>query len=154
MKTALRYLIAFPAIAVGVLYVYGAVLVGLAEKTDIEDDLLFTAEWKIWWAKKWRYSTAAGRGIIMHPLHLANVFEHEKVHVRQSEDLCAHGLILGALLAWFWGQWWLGLLVWFLSPAAHLLNYGMAWLRGEDPYMGAEHEKSAYAQQDDHDRGH
>jgi hypothetical protein len=154
VKTFVHYLIAAPTFLVGVLFVYGATFLGLARDPGIDAEWHFRATWVDWFAERWLYSTTAGRGIVLHPNHLklTMVIEHEKVHVRQSEDLCAHGLVLGAMLAWVWGELSLGLLLWFLAPAAHLLNYGMAWLRGLDPYMGAEHERSAYAQtDDDHD---
>jgi hypothetical protein len=150
MKTALRYLIATPTFLYGVLFVYGATLLGFARLPIRTDDGVFMAVWCDWWALRWHYSTTVGRGIILHPNHRYNpdVFCHEMVHVRQGEDLCAHALVLGASLAWSWAELVLGFLIWFLAPTAHLLNYGMAWLRGLDPYMGAEHEKSAYAQTD------
>ena len=127
MKKVFLYLIAVPTFVVGVLFVYGATLVGLARDPGIDTEWHFRATWVDWFAERWLYSTTVG-----------------------------HGLVLGAMLAWMWGELWLGLLLWLLAPAAHLLNYGMAWLRDLDPYRDAEHERSAYSQTDeDHDHaGH
>lgn len=148
VKSFFRYFLALPTFGIGFGYVALACLLGFAKGLHVEDGI-FWATWRDWWAQKWRYSTTATRGIILHPNHEQNdgVIFHEMVHVRQAEDLCAHGL-LAAILAALWGQWWLAFWLWHIAPAGHLLNYLMAWLRGLDPYYGAEHERAAYAQEE------
>jgi hypothetical protein len=154
MKTLLRYLIAAPTFVWGAVFVYGAVLLRFAEDPKMVAPALFTARFRPWWAAKWKWSSTIGRGIIFHPKLFTpeGAFErinaHERVHVRQHEDLCLHGLVW-ALVAFLWAQTALGLVLWFLAPLATGLNYAMSWVRGADPYRDAEHERSAYAQTGD-----
>lgn len=165
MKRFLRYLIAAPTFLWGVLYVYGAVLLRFAEGVKWEAPALVTARWRPCWARRWRWSSTVGRGIIYHPNLFTPVYAdgkaagyseqpterytvlkgHEETHVRQHEDLCLHGLV-GALVALLWLEPVLALLLWVLAPLTTVLNYAMAWLRGGDPYRDAEHERAAYAQ--------
>lgn len=74
---------------------------------------------------------------------------HEHVHVEQLEVIMLHAFIVGTS-AWLAGaDWWIGAAIW---ATGYLLmgatGWLVAWLRGEDPYRGATHEESAYAQTD------
>lgn len=78
------------------------------------------------------------------------VQRHEDVHVIQYEIamFCATVCALLCLATYLLGVWWLGPVLcyasgWALKAAAGWL---VAWLRGGDPYLDAEHERSAYAQ--------
>jgi hypothetical protein len=70
---------------------------------------------------------------------------HEFIHIRQYEDLNLLGAVLGGLLCIV--SWPTGLIIWATSGALWLVpNFISGWIRTGDPYMGSEHELSAYAQ--------
>lgn len=146
-------IIAAPTFVWGWGYVGLALVLGLAKDLKIRGRAMPTAVWKPWAAKHWDYSTTICRGIIVHPgtAHPDTVWDHEKVHVRQAEDLCLLGLVLGALSA----DVTMGLIIWLVSPFGLGLNYVMAGLRKGKlaDYRSAEHEEAAYAQTEhDHER--
>jgi hypothetical protein len=104
-------------------------------------------------ARIWRYSTTLGRVILVHPdvyeaQLVADVLAHEHVHVRQHEDNMLVACLLGIALAPFLQPFWLAFVVWWsgglwplLSYVTAGIRYGKRWM-----YMGAEIERSAYAQ--------
>jgi len=148
MKKFFRHALSLPLFGIGLVYVGLACLLGFAHGFRLEGDV-FTATWRDWVAKRWHYTTTAGRGVIGHPEHRKHrerIWFHEMVHVRQQEDLCALGLLIAIPVAWL-GQPYIAVLLWVAAPAGHLLGYLTAWLRGGDPYYDAEHERAAYSQE-------
>lgn len=103
------------------------------------------------WRKDFNYSTALGRGIVFSK-ELRNPSRscaHERVHVRQFEDACLHGL-MSSVLAAILGCGWLSLLFWPIGMFFLSTNFISAGLRfGKyGVYRDSEHERSAYAQTD------
>jgi hypothetical protein len=90
----------------------------------------------------------------VHPKHLdlQRIWKHERVHIRQYEDLCLLGALISIVLVVppSYGLSWIeGLILWGSSGALWLLpNFLTGWIRFGDAYRGSEHEKSAYAQTD------
>ncbi len=148
MLHTLALIIAAPTFVWGYSYVFGALLIGIARDFEIRGRAMPSAVWTEAWGDRWKYSTTVCRGIILHPWseYDARTWEHEKVHVRQAEDLCFLGLVLGLLFGALWGDWAQGGLIWLLSPFGLGLNYVMAGLRAGSlaTYRGAEHERAAY----------
>lgn len=117
-----------------------------------------------WVAKRWRYSTTIGRAIFWNPRHVQTNTElderierHERVHVRQGEDLMLLSFLVGLAVAigwWSHGEamigvrWWIGL--WASGGLWLAPNFVTAFLRygPKGVYRDAEHERSAYAQTD------
>ncbi len=150
MLHIIALIIAAPTFTVGYAFVGLVCALGLARNPRIGPRAIAVATWRPWVAKHWRYSTTVGRGVVLHPDHeeKAAVWDHERVHVRQSEDLCALGLVLGIVANAAWGDWAQALLVWHVAPVGLLLNYVMAGLRHGKlaVYREAEHERAAYSQ--------
>lgn len=158
MKTArlaLGFAISIPTYVAGFGYVGLMLALGFAHKPRIRGRAMPVAVWRPWWAKIWRYSTTVGRGMCLHPRHVdggdddARIWDHERVHVRQHEDLAAMGAGALALFA-LQGDWWLGVQAWHLSQAGSLFSLLMAGLRlgWANAYREAEHERAAYSQTD------
>lgn len=102
-------------------------------------------EWKPWVAKRWRYSTTIGACMWLHPEHGSWTEYHEWIHVMQYQDLNLLGAILGGFCCIV--SWRLGLILWASSGAPWLIpNFITGWIVHGSAYMGAEHERSAYAQ--------
>jgi hypothetical protein len=101
--------------------------------------------WRDWVASRWRYSTTLGACMFLYPDSGPSTEYHEFIHVRQYEDLNLLGAVIGGLCCIV--SWKLGLILWATSGAIWLLpNFISGWIRFGDPYMGSEHERSAYAQ--------
>lgn len=110
---------------------------------------VFVSTWRPWVAQRWRYSTTIAACMWMHPEHGPYTEYHEFIHVKQYEDLNLLGAVIGGLCCII--SWKLGLIIWASSGAPWLLmNFLSGWIRDGDPYMGSEHEKSAYAQTREH----
>jgi hypothetical protein len=106
---------------------------------------VFQLTWRDWVADRWRYSTTLGACMFLHPDRRLDTEYHEFIHVRQYEDLNLLGAVIGGLCCIV--SWKLGLILWLSSGAIWLLpNFISGWIRFGDPYMGSEHERSAYAQ--------
>ena len=139
----------------------------LAHKPRFEGLAILTLEWRPWFAKHWRFSTTLGRTIFFHPKHRTvtcdeasemdeGLERHERIHVRQVEDLCLLSYVVGLLVAislWSNGgsvaagiNWWI--VVWWSGGMWQLPNFLSAWLRygRKGIYRDSEHERSAYAQ--------
>lgn len=141
----------------------------LAHKPRLEGHAILTLEFREWFAKGkdrkgfWRYSTTLGRVIWFQPHHRDRAEEmderlekHERVHVRQVEDLMLLSFLVGLAVAV--GQWSLGgragpgfawwLAIWTSGGIWQLPNFITAMLRfgPKNAYRDAEHERSAYAQ--------
>jgi hypothetical protein len=96
----------------------------------------------------WKYSTTLSRGMVLQPGISERVLKHERVHVRQVEDLLVLALTLSLVAATTtWNPWWL--LLWPSGVVWQLPNFLTAILRGGHPYRDSEHERSAYAQTDE-----
>lgn len=85
---------------------------------------------------------------------------HEHIHVEQAEVSMLITFIIGLFIFMYLlmlenvhNALIAGILVWisgcFLFAAG---GWVTAWFRGEDPYMGSQHEESAYAQTSEHYR--
>ena len=160
------------------MFLWGHLYVGLAFITFVAKDLSYdkdsfalTAEWRPWFAKLWKYSTTIGFGIIYHPNGRQGAIRwHENSHVRQNQDLSVAALIAGVIAGaaagdpWWWLALWLAGPIWMVPNFfTALLRYahverkeGVGWFEHwvlEVMYLGSEHERSAYAQ-DDHKPDH
>ena len=145
-------LVAIPNYLFGYLYATLALLLFFAHKPSIEHGVP-VVQWRAWFAKRWKYSTTIGRGVGMHPEHAGHpeisgyVWDHEMVHIRQTEDLCAHGLAAGIVAAVL-GAPLAGLIIWLWSPTVPmLLNLFLSMMRHgvKKAYRESEHERAAYA---------
>ncbi len=134
---------------------------------------VLTAQWRPWFAKRYRYSTTLGRAIIYHP-DVADgtpnkidtrVEQHEWVHIRQCEDLMVRSCLLGLALWAITGNVYLMVGVWFSGGPLQIINSFTSLLRNwrsrpveytgwsgwwrhwviDVMYRGSEHERSAYA---------
>lgn len=134
-----------------------------AGSLKFEGDGVLTAIWKQWAAKRWKYSTTLGSGIIYqegsrHSVDETSIQFHEHIHVRQVQDQMAMSFILGFVICVIlivttsrlplatgvgMGIWWSG----GLWQAANFLTSGIrnGWSL-EGVYLRSEHEKAAYAQ--------
>ena len=147
-----RHLAAVPslpyALVVSWVWVGFMILIRAAHRPRWVEPWILVATWRGWALRRWRYSTTLGRGIIMQPHHGDRTWRHELVHVRQVEDLCWVGMLIGILVLSVTGNWVLGATVWLSSGAWQLPNFLTGWLRYGDAYRGSEHERAAYAQDD------
>lgn len=135
-----------PSYVLGWLYV-GLMLCGFAKKPEFMHGVA-VAEWRSWVAERWRFSTTIGHGVIFHPGAGLITASHEFVHIRQFEDATLRGLFLG-LFCLTVADWRALVLCWCLGPISMCVGWLSGWARFGDLYMGAEFERSAYAQ-DDH----
>lgn len=156
LKTV-RYVLAWPRF-LGWLFPLLAVATFFGRDLRLIDDAVLTCTLRDWFTvtpRSWRagnrpiftYSVTLAAGMCLHPWSDARVLEHERVHVRQLEDLAISGIPLAIAVCLVGWTWW-GLAFW---PGAMLLevgNYLGAVLRGGDVYRDAEHERSAFAQTD------
>lgn len=128
-----------------------------AHKPRFERWGALTAQWRPWAAKRWKYSTTIGFGIVYQASARSNpgdpstsVEEHERVHVRQVEDMMLCSLVVGAVVAAVTGNWLLGLLLWVSGGLWQLPAFlASAFRHGfnlEGLYRQNEHERSARAQ--------
>jgi len=151
MSKLIVHLFTLPFMPVSYLYVLGACLIGLAHKVSFTDWVL-TAQWRPWFAERWRYSTTVGLGIIYQPDSRTNtrIVNHEHVHVRQHQDEMLRALLIGLGVYAATGSWITGLCIWLLGGAFRLTNFITAGLRfgWANVYRDSEHERSAYAQTD------
>jgi hypothetical protein len=97
------------------------------------------------WYREWG-GTTFGHGVMLASGQPPSVLMHELVHVEQIEANAIVGFLFFGLLVCF-GGWWLGLILWPLTPA---LAYGaaslVAWMRSEpNAYKGNHLEEAAYA---------
>jgi hypothetical protein len=117
---------------------------------------VLTAQWRPWATKRWRWSTTIGYAIIYQPdVRTASgppsvVEEHERVHVRQVEDLMLLSLVVGLVVFAVTGNWLLGLLLWLSGGAWQLPAFLTSAVRHgfniNGLYRSNEHERSARAQ--------
>jgi hypothetical protein len=132
---------------------------------------ILTLEWRPWFAKRFKYSTTIGRIILFQPgarrgpAELDDQLErHERVHVRQVEDLMVLSALVGASVWLCTGDALLGLALWasgglWQAPGwfTAVMRYGFGSPRADGKlikrifdvaYRDSEHERSAYAQSD------
>ena len=103
------------------------------------------------WYRQWG-GTCCGHGGFFRPDPPAVVPRHEAIHVEQYEvamlaaTVSAGVCVASALVGGPWAALAGGLACyasgWALKAAA---GWMVAWLRGEDAYMGSAHEEAAYA---------
>lgn len=144
--------VSVPTFLLGYAYVGLAIALGLAHQPRVEGELVAVATWRPWWAKRWRYSTTVGRGMCLSPkaVESERIWQHEMVHVRQTEDACAQAA-LAAIALWFVGTpWWAALALWIVAPASLAVNLGTSALRHgiAGAYRQSEHERAAYSETD------
>lgn len=118
------------------------------------------------WGQHWTTTLATwmGHRWDRRPSITSRLWFHEvMVHGRQYEDMCVLGALIGGVCC-FW-SWELGLGIWLSSgPLWYAPGYVTAlpryWRAGREDglglweiaYRGHEIERSAYAQDDDHDK--
>jgi hypothetical protein len=145
MNPWLTFTVGLPTLAQG--YVVGllTLMLGITRAPHFDGPVLATS-WRPWFEKRWGYTTTIGAWMGRASWYSTKTDFHERVHLRQYIDLNFLGLVLGACLVPWIG--WQGMLIlWGTSGAPWLLpNFITGWIRFGDPYMGAEHELSAYAQ--------
>jgi len=114
---------------------------------------ILLAQWKPWFASKWKYSTAFGRGVVFHPKVIGKdnsiyhrIWQHEMIHIKQIESLMMLSCIIGTIVGVITGNYLLGLGIWISGGIWQLSNFMTAVLTGGHIYRDAEHERSAYAQ--------
>lgn len=118
---------------------------------------ILTATWKPWAAKRWKYSTTLGTGIVYQEDRRApkgsdwtSVQNHEHVHVRQVIDQMLLSLVIGAVVTVVTGNWILGIVLWWSGGLWQAPNFLTAGMRNgfnlAGVYRGSEHERAAYAQ--------
>jgi hypothetical protein len=96
----------------------------------------------------WKYSTTISRGMILQQGASEGVVKHERVHVRQAEDIVVLALFVS--IAWAINDahgvesWLEHLLVWSSGVAWQAPNFLLAVLRGQNVYRRASHEDHAY----------
>ncbi len=147
------------SITVGWAWPYLMIALFLAEKPGLENGLVVTAQWRPWFAKRFPFSMAIGRGVVYHPapgirggmLTPTQTQFHEHVHIRQIEDMMLVGFLVAAAVLTVTAlaghaEYRLAALLWFTSAEWRLLSYVASFLRGERLYEDAEPEKSARAQ--------
>lgn len=133
-----------PTLLQGYLVGLLSMMVGLTKSPRFSKGVL-QLSWRPWFERRWHYSTTIGACMGLHSRHGHWTEWHEFVHINQYEDLNLLGAVTGGLLCVV--DWRVGLIVWASSGALWLLpNFISGWIRYGDPYMGAEHELSAYAQ--------
>ncbi len=155
---ALLALLALPATLAGLAWLGALTALGLAERAQVSHGagwLLAPHAMGVWSAKaaaRWRWSTAVGCAVLMHPSHLAHadtarrVAAHEAIHVEQFQAACVLGALLSLALAPWLG--WGAVLVWASSWKWMSANWLHALLSGADAYRGALHERHARAEAD------
>ena len=128
-------------------------LLGAAESLEWGKFGVLTATWTEATYKRWPYSTTLGHAIVFKPHGREDrrIVHHEDVHVRQTEDHMVVGFLLCLLLSVL-GHWAIGLALWWSAGSWLLVGYLTAGIRWgwsqKSMYLGAEHERSAYAQTD------
>jgi len=157
-------LVHIPGILLGYLWVL-VLLPWACEKPKFEFPAILTAEWRDWVKDKWKYSTTLSRGIVFQP-HIRKfkshrVKRHERVHVRQTEDLTFLSLLVGLVVGIYTGDWWLAGALWFSGPAWQLPFFvtalrflkpkpaNVSWFKHiavNTMYYESEHERSARGQ--------
>ena len=130
---------------------------GLWGRASFRNGIL-VCEWRPWFARRWPFVTTIAYAMGTREGGPSDsTWEHEIVHVRQSEDLSLLSLIIGGVVA-IWEPW-VGLGIYLSGgPLWQLPNFLTAlpryWRLGrsmglrpwEIMYYGSEHERSAYAQ--------
>jgi hypothetical protein len=141
-----RYVLCWPRF-LGWAFPLLAVTCFFARDLRLLEDAVLVATWRPWFAARWKYFTALAAGWCIHPKHAEPEIAHERVHVRQMEDLALAGLVLAIVVSLAaWSPW--GLLLWPGALVLKACNFLGAVLRGGHVYRDAEHERSAYAQTD------
>ena len=142
----------------------------VAKKPRFEGAAILTLEFREWFARGrdgkglWRYSTTLGRTIWWQPgsrdakVELDERIErHERIHVRQIEDLMMLSFMVGAGAAipmWVAGNtaggFALWFCIWFSGGLWQLPNFLTAMMRfgPKNGYRDSEHERSAYSRTD------
>jgi len=133
-----------PTLLQGYLIGLLAFMFGLVKNPRFERGVL-QWDWRPWFERRWNYSTTIGACMGLHSRRGEYTEYHEFIHIRQYEDMNLLAAVLGGLCCIV--SWKLGLILWASSGALWLLpNFISGWIRNGDPYMGSEHELSAYAQ--------
>jgi len=133
-----------PTLLQGYLIGLLAFMFGLVKNPRFERGVL-KWDWRPWFERRWNYSTTIGACMGLHSRRGEYTEYHEFIHIRQYEDMNLLAAVLGGLCCIV--SWKLGLILWASSGALWLLpNFISGWIRNGDPYMGSEHELSAYAQ--------
>ena len=162
------FVVALPAVVVGYVWMLLLCTFRVAEWSSLrfQGAGVLTGRTRAKVAKKWGYSTTAGRGILYHPHAYDETPEidnrterHEFVHIKQFEDDTFAAFFAGLLVAAL--GWWLldytamqgfatWTIIWCHGVARMLTNFVTAVLRygWKGIYRDTEHERSAYAQTD------
>jgi len=146
MRNAVLVILSLPQVLSGWLLWILFLTVGAVYKPKVKRPFIPFAIWRPWIAKRWRFSNQFGRLIVMHPSHDRNVYVHELVHLRQSENNGICGFVTGLVCLFFGLNWGMALAVWAMSLSYPVLAMFGAWVRGYRPYWDSENERAAYAQ--------
>lgn len=157
----LLFVISAPyGIGVGWLWILVLMAFGFARKPKFETGLVLTAEWRDWFAKKWKFSTTIGRAIVYHPSRRdddpsvvdSRLERHERKHVWQIEDLMLLSFVISICLFITGVDLEICVALYVSGGVWQVTNFLASGLRYgftiQKMYRGSEHERSAYAQTD------
>jgi len=120
-------------------------------KVDGKYEKRADGSWRTWGATTLGHAIFYGPGHALRgaPEHYLRIQRHEHVHVEQCEEAMLRSFLAGVAVAIATHHHVLAAAIWtFGYIAMGTCGWAVAWLRGENPYRGSQHEESAYAQED------
>lgn len=145
-KLIVLHVLAAPAFVLGYLYVGVTFISFLSHRVSVETPSMhISAHWRPWFLRMWKSAPSFTLGygyVLRNEAHAP----HEKVHVRQFQDVAVQGFVLAVTFSILLLDPWV-LMAWPAMLFTMLTFYLSAWLRGStDMLREPEHEASAYAQ--------
>lgn len=145
-KLIVLHVLAAPAFVLGYLYVGLTFVTLTSHRLKVETPTMHVSGYWRPWVKRLIKSVPSftlGYGYI---LSSDRCIPHERVHVRQFQDVSVQGFVLAVVFSIVLLEPWI-LLAWPTMLLTMLMFYLTAWLRGStDMVHEPEHEASAYAQ--------
>ncbi len=146
-KQIILHIITAPVFVLGYLYVGLMFILFMGHRLEVDTSTMIVhGYWRPWLMRATGNrmpSFTLGVGFM---LNTAEHIPHERVHVRQYQDVSAQGFAISTIAAPVLLDPWV-LLVWPALTVTMLVFYFTAWLRGAtDMLREPEHEASAYAQ--------